>query len=135
MLKKIYQFCQKRNKDWLLPKFEQSLSRMKEKQADGLVSERTIINNSTIERKSNLFTDINSIEYIVLNELFELFMQLFAFIKDDLSKNKLNYLFLDKLYDINMFFKDISIKISLVNLTTEPMLCITIIDLGERALL
>ena len=45
------------------------------------------------------------------------------------------YLFLENWAHICFFYKDISIKIALLNLSIDPIVCVSLMDLGDRILL
>ena len=45
------------------------------------------------------------------------------------------YLFLENWAHICFFYKDISIKIALLNLSIQPIVCVSLMDLGDRILL
>jgi signal transduction histidine kinase/CheY-like chemotaxis protein len=60
---------------------------------------------------------------------------LFITIAAEKLNNTEDYLFLENWSHICFFYKDISIKIALLNLSIEPIVCVSLMDLGDRILL
>lgn len=139
VLQKIYSMTKRRFPEFSCSKFELILERMKSKQNSGMVSQRSLNDNGNLGtselKSSNQFRDYSFIENIDIHELFQILTFLFNLIRDDIANGCNTFMFLKNYSDLNLFYKDISVKISLVSLESEPMLCITIVDLGERAML
>ena len=89
---------------------------MKSNQASGMVSQRSLTENDnlrTSESKNlNQFRDYTFIDNIDIHELFQILTFLFNFIRDDIAKGRNTFMFLKNYSDLNLFYKDISVKLS-----------------------
>ena len=133
---KIYDFCKKKKgNEWFLVNIENSIKKLEEKRNSGLIS---VYNGEVIE-DNNDFKNYKNIQQINVIELNHLLSALFQFQTkstengDFMTENECDLI--DQFSHISFFYKDVSIKLAFINLCTEPMLCLTIMDLGERVLL
>jgi signal transduction histidine kinase len=79
--------------------------------------------------------NLGHVNKIEISELVSLMEILFATITAETTLNTHDYLFLENWSHVCFFYKDISIKIALLNLGIEPMVCVSLIDLGDRFLM
>ena len=84
------------------------------------------------KNKQKNLAHINKIQ---ISELVLLMEFLFASITAEKTLGTDDYLFLENWSHICFFYKDISIKIALLNLSIEPIVCVSLMDLGDRILL
>jgi signal transduction histidine kinase len=135
IMTKIYDYCRGKSldPDFGLPGLENSIKELRLKEDCGLISMHSQINPKVSYKNEE--KNLGHVNKIQISELVSLMGFLFAAITAERALNTDDYLFLENWSHICFFYKDISIKIALLNLSIEPMVCVSLIDLGDRVLL
>jgi hypothetical protein len=132
---RVYDYCRDKSPDpkICLPELENSIKELRLKQDYGLISMHSQSNPKVSYRTDDkTLAHINKIQ---ISELIMLMECLFVTINAERSDGTYDYLFLEDWSHICFFYKDISIKIALMNLSIEPMVCVSLMNLGDKVLL
>ena len=132
---RIYDYCREKSSDpkLCLPELELSIKELRLKKDYGLISMHSQINPKvSYQNEEKTLAHINKIQ---ISELIMLMECLFVTINAERVDGTYDYLFLEDWSHICFFYKDISVKIALMNLSIEPMVCVSLMDLGDRVLL